>query len=123
MLLDRIGDLLVRIEDELPATPEDVAESDMGPLRARIDAIDLLLLQLMNARARAANSIGHIKKCLDLPIYAPRREQQVIGNVISANEGPLSTNAVRRLFERLIDETRSLERQNFQDDTPLDGTT
>ncbi len=115
--------LLSGLEQSLPAMPEKVSESDIEPWRAHIDKIDLLLLHLMNVRARSANSIGFIKKQLHLPIYAPRREQEVLDNVISANEGPLSSQAVRRLFERLIDETRSLERQTYQDKPDSDFTT
>lgn len=48
----------------------------------------------------------------------PEREEEVLRNVLTANEGPLSNDAVRRLFERIIDETRSLERQKYQDPTP-----
>ncbi len=99
----------------LPSDGE-LSENDLEPLRDHIDEIDRQLLHLMNARAKSANVIGHIKHKLRLPIYAPRREQQVIENVLSANDGPLSSEAVRRLFERLIDETRSLERQRYQID-------
>jgi chorismate mutase len=48
----------------------------------------------------------------------PEREEEVLRNVLAANEGPLSNEAVRRLFERVIDETRALERQKYQDLPP-----
>jgi chorismate mutase len=35
-------------------------------------------------------------------------------NVQRHNDGPLSDEAVRRLFERIIDETRAVERQRYQ---------
>ena len=108
---------IARCEEEMPTIPAAPTEDDIKPFRGRIDDIDLKLLQLMNERARSANVIGHIKKQLGLPIYAPQREQEVIRNVIAANDGPLSGEAVRRLYERLIDETRALERQKYQHDS------
>ncbi|MYI84971.1 MAG: chorismate mutase, partial [Rhodothermaceae bacterium] len=51
---------------------------------------------------------------LGLPVYDPAREKEVLENVIQANPGPLPPDAIQRLFERVIDETRSLERQKYQ---------
>lgn len=95
--------------------PDDTSKDAMEPLRMRIDEIDLKLVELLNERADLANEIGRIKKDLGLPIYVPSREKQVLINVMQANGGPLPESAVRRLFERVIDETRSLERRNYQD--------
>jgi chorismate mutase len=78
--------------------------------RRRIDEIDLLLVQLFNERTQCAIEIGHIKKRLSLEIYSPQREAQVIANVTTANGGPLDSEAIRRLFERVIDEARRIER-------------
>lgn len=78
--------------------------------RRRIDEIDLLLVGLFNERTTCAIEIGHIKKRLSMEIYSPGREAQVIANVTAANRGPLDTEAVRRLFERVIDEARRIER-------------
>ncbi len=78
--------------------------------RQRIDEIDLLLVQLFNERTACAIEIGHIKKRLSMEIYSPGREARVIANVTAANRGPLDAEAVRRLFERVIDEARRIER-------------
>jgi chorismate mutase len=96
-------------EDRVPS------EDDMQPWRERIDEIDRTVLELLNERATCANRIGHIKKQLHLPIYMPNREDEVLANVCDSNKGPLPDDAVRRVFERIIDETRSLERRTFQD--------
>lgn len=78
--------------------------------RRRIDAIDRKLLDLLNERSRCAIEIGKIKRALGLPVYQPDREKQVLENAEHANEGPLDNRAIRRLFERIIDEARSIER-------------
>jgi chorismate mutase len=83
---------------------------EMGEWRVRIDEIDLQLVKLFNERTQCAIEIGHIKKRLGLEIYSPSREAQVIANVTNANTGPLDAEAIRRLFERVIDEARRIER-------------
>ncbi|MGA1369299.1 MAG: chorismate mutase [Blastocatellia bacterium] len=85
-------------------------QSAMQGWRERIDEIDLILVQLFNERTQCAIEIGHIKKRLSLEIYSPKREAQVIANVTAANGGPLDAEAIRRLFERVIDEARRIER-------------
>lgn len=82
----------------------------MSQWRQRIDEIDLQLVRLFNERTQCAIEIGHIKKHLGLEIYSPSREAQVIANVSNANHGPLDAEAIRRLFERVIDEARRIER-------------
>lgn len=86
----------------------------MDPWRRRIDEIDREVLALLNERAYCANAIGAVKKALGMPIYVPSREEDVLRNVCAANQGPLPDEAVRRLFERVIDEIRSLERRTYQ---------
>jgi chorismate mutase-like protein len=85
----------------------------MIPWRDRIDAIDRLVILLLNERATCATHIGSIKKHLGLPVYTPTREDDVLRNVMESNPGPLTDQAVRRLYERIIDETRSLERHLY----------
>ena len=84
--------------------------SDLDGWRKQIDEIDRQLLKLLNARSRCAVEIGHLKKRLNLPAWQPEREAEVLRNVVDANSGPLDDGAIRRLFERIIDEARSLER-------------
>lgn len=93
-------------EADAPASPE-----ALRPWRDRIDALDETILALLNERARCATEIGHLKRALGVPVYAPKREDEVLRHVLAANAGPLPPDAVRRLFERIIDETRSLERR------------
>lgn len=78
--------------------------------RKKIDAIDLQLVKLLNERAHSAEEIGKIKLELGLEAYSPEREEEVMRNVTKNNPGPLSGQAIRRLFERIIDESRSIER-------------
>jgi chorismate mutase-like protein len=89
----------------------DAGPADLVPWRRRIDDIDRQIVALLNERAACAAEIGRIKHAARLPVYAPRREADVQRNAAEANAGPLPPDALRRLFERIIDETRSLERR------------
>jgi chorismate mutase len=79
-------------------------------LRDRIDALDRQLVTLLSERASCALDIGRLKEKAGLPIYQPVREAEVLANVREANSGPLDNEAMTRLFERIIDEARRLER-------------
>lgn len=79
--------------------------------RDTIDEIDKKLVALLNERARCADEIGKIKEQMGMEAYSPKREKEVIENIIRHNAGPLNTMALRRLFERIIDESRKLERE------------
>jgi chorismate mutase len=82
-------------------------------LRAQVDEVDLKLLAQFNERARIVEGIGAIKKEMTMPIYEPKREELVFQNVLGHNRGPLSEGAIRRLFERIIDEMRTLQRERM----------
>ena len=84
--------------------------SGLDDLRRRIDELDEQLVRLLNARAACALEIGREKKAAGLEIYQPSREAEVLNHVQSVNPGPLDDGAIRRLFERVIDEARRLER-------------
>jgi tryptophan synthase alpha chain len=81
----------------------------------RIDALDERIVELLNERASCALRIGEIKQQLGLEIYQPERESQVLSHVREhgvATGGPLGGEALTRLFERIIDEARRLERES-----------
>ena len=86
------------------------SDSAIDDLRQRIDWLDEQIVRLLTARAECALQVGHLKKRLGMDIYQPGREIEVLGNVLRLNTGPLDDGAIRRLFERVIDEARRLER-------------
>jgi chorismate mutase len=93
-----------------PAPDAREVERAMKRLRENIDQVDGVLVKLLNQRARWALEIGEVKKEAALPIYQPEREKEVLARVQSQNRGPLGEAALKRLFERIIDESRRLER-------------
>jgi len=92
-----------------------VSTDPITALRMRIDELDQQLVRLLNERAACALEIGRIKQRLEIEIYQPAREAEVLRHVqacTTAMGGPLSPSALARLFERIIDEARRLERES-----------
>lgn len=83
---------------------------DIDDLRREIDRLDHELLRIFNERAALALRIGEIKKDRNLPVYDPEREKRIFTRMNNENPGPLENEAIIRLFERVIDESRRLER-------------
>jgi chorismate mutase len=87
----------------------------LADCRERIDQVDRRILQLLNERTRIVQEIGRAKQFLDLPIYEPKREDEVYQNVTEHKGGPLPSDAVKRVFERIIDEMRSVQKVRMLD--------
>jgi chorismate mutase len=88
---------------------------NLSEWRRRMDEIDKKLVELLNERSQCALEVGRIKQEAGMPIYQPARENEVLANAARNNKGPLSDAAIRRLFERIIDEARSAERLAMHD--------
>jgi len=85
-------------------------EAQVTDLRRRIDQVDDQLMKLLNSRSACAVEIGRIKRRIGMPVYQPEREKWILDRAERNNPGPLDSGAVRRVFERVIDESRRLER-------------
>jgi chorismate mutase len=90
--------------------PDAGVEAQLKEFRKRIDRLDEELVRLLNARASCANEIGRLKDQVGIETYQPSRELEVLKHVRTVNSGPLDGSAITRLFERIIDESRRLER-------------
>jgi chorismate mutase len=93
---------------------------NIDDLRERMDAIDNELLRLFNERAKLALEIGRVKKDLGLPIHVPSREEQIITRIQQENPGPLSPTSITRLYQQLIQESRTLEEEDADSHARLD---
>ena len=78
--------------------------------RRKIDEIDRKLVELLNERSKCAIEIGKIKRAQDLRVYDPEREREILRRIKEVNGGPLDGDGLQRLFERIIDECRHIER-------------
>ncbi|HMC59572.1 MAG TPA: chorismate mutase [Candidatus Solibacter sp.] len=100
---------------------QDAARHKLEEYRVLIDDVDRRIVALLNERTGVVENIGRVKREAQLPIYEPKREEQVFANITEANRGPLTEVAVRRIFERIIDEMRTIQRLRMACNTPRDG--
>ncbi len=90
------------------------AMQTLAKCRERIDQIDRRLVELLNERTSVAEEIGRAKRGADLPIYEPKRETEVFNNITSHNRGPLTADGLKRIFERIIDEMRRVQKDRME---------
>ena len=88
---------------------------DINDWRKRIDELDEQLVKLLNERSRCAAEVGKLKRQAGTPLYQPAREREILDRLRKMNGGPLSNDALKRLFERILDEARSVEQEFYQD--------
>ncbi|HUA16225.1 MAG TPA: chorismate mutase [Verrucomicrobiae bacterium] len=86
---------------------------DIEDWRDKIDELDRKLVALLSERAKAAVEIGRLKRDTSLPIYEPDRERIVFENVQTANQGPLPGRDLVRIYERIIDVMRNIQKEEI----------
>ncbi len=97
------------------------AVEQLSQCRDAIDDLDRRLLELLNERTRIVERIGNIKQSTSMPIYEPKREDEVFANIVRNNQGPLPHDAAKRVFERIIDEMRTVQRLRMLSRTKPSG--
>ena len=78
--------------------------------RDEIDRLDRELVALLNRRARNVLGLAPLKRQQGRPVHEPSREERVVENVLAANQGPLSDEALGRIVRAVIKEMRAVQR-------------
>lgn len=86
---------------------------DIADWRKKIDELDRRLVELLSQRAQAAQEIGRLKRNTSLPVYEPEREQAVFSNVQQMNSGPLPNRELVRIYERIMDVMRNIQKEEI----------
>jgi chorismate mutase len=94
----------------------------LAEYRDQIDAVDRELVRLLNERTKIVEQLGRVKSELAMPVYEPKREDQVYANIVDTNKGPLPADALKRLFERIVDEMRTLQKMKRLQQEKEDGS-
>lgn len=84
--------------------------------REQIDELDRRLVEVLNQRTSIVEEIGRIKREAAMQIYEPNREVKVFENVAAHNRGPLPPACLQRIFERIIDEMRRIQKERIQEE-------
>ena len=86
------------------------ASAALATIRDEIDALDQQLIELLNRRAAASVEVARIKRNGDVTTYVPSREQEVLNNILAANQGPLNEAHVRAIYSEILSASRNLQR-------------
>lgn len=93
----------------------DEARQKLKELRVFIDDLDRRIVGLLNERVSVVEDIGRVKRDADMPVVEPDREAIVFANVRSVtSDDPLAQQAVRRIFERIIEEMRQIQKLRME---------
>jgi len=84
-------------------------EVQLAQLREAIDSVDAEILRLVASRVELVLSISEYKRVRQMPVYDPDRERAVIERLLGLAPANLDPQLVRRIFERIIDESRRVE--------------
>ena len=86
---------------------------ELEALRRSIDDLDGRILELVAERVKVVLAVGQFKRDNDLAVYDPERERNMLDRLCSRAPAPLDGDTVRRIFERLIDESRRIEQHSI----------
>lgn len=92
---------------------QEETEAGLERCREQIDVLDRQIAALLNERARVVEVIGALKLQAQMKVYEPKREDAVYQNITASNAGPLKSEALRRIYERIMDEMRTLQRDRM----------
>lgn len=87
-------------------------EHELAEVRKEIDALDYIIHDLINDRAKLALNVAKIKIKYhpeNVTFYRPEREKLIIQQIKDHNLGPLDEFAIARIFELIIKECRDLQ--------------
>jgi chorismate mutase / prephenate dehydratase len=102
--------LILAVMTLLAAETNAGTQEQLAPYRQQIDSLDQRIVELLEERARVVEKVGAIKREAHLPVTVPGREQQVIEKAQDlAKGGPLPTEAVGRIYQKVVEEMRNWE--------------
>ena len=84
---------------------------DLDSLRQQIDAVDLEIIERLNARVRLAGEVGRAKQKQGSQTYVPSREEAVFERLVSASHGPLTPAALKAIYREIISASLALQKE------------
>ena len=81
----------------------------LADLRSELDQIDREILAAVSRRGSVAQQIGQLKQADGQAAYDSNREANLLQQIVAANSGPLSDEAVRAVFRELVSGARAVQ--------------
>lgn len=87
-------------------------------LRKQLDAIDNKMVSLLSQRADVILKVAALKNRDHLPAHVPEREAAIMQRLREQNPGPLTGDAVERIYRKIVEEMRNFEADRMVHDAP-----
>jgi monofunctional chorismate mutase len=84
---------------------------ELDEWRGKIDAIDRQLASLLSERLSYAQRISAVKTRIGENVLQPEREKEVLGNVLSQVESPMMQQAIERIYQGILNESRLFQHE------------
>ena len=84
-------------------------KESMEKIRKGIREKDRQIVGLLNERASLSAEMGRLKDLLGREIYDPAQERRVLRCVAEINEGPLSAEALGRIYREILSSSRQIQ--------------
>ena len=91
--------------------------------REKINSIDLQIMDLLTARAKVLDAV--LKAKIDsadgnlIKVFDPKREAEVIANLVQKNKSALPDNAIVSIYEAIMNACRNLQINRIDNAKPF----
>src|SRR5262245_31144736 len=92
-----------------------VNDAQLTELRARVDVINRKLLELLQQRASVVLEIAARKRALGLDGFDPKREEQMLHELLSRSEGPYGHTEIRDIFRAIFRASLEIQDRDRQE--------
>lgn len=104
-LKEMLGNLVIR-----EIAPEGISPKLLDELRAKIDVIDDLLIDLLKKRMKISEGIGHYKKENKMAVLQPSRWDSLLNKyMMMAGENSLSRELITKIFQAIHQESINIQ--------------
>ncbi len=80
-------------------------------LRSEIDRLDVQIVDLLNERARIVLDVREVKRQGHVPLFDPKREEEIFRRLAEHNAGPLYDDAFREIYDVILHWMKTLEEE------------
>jgi chorismate mutase len=98
--------LLLVVRDTLRRVADEGSDPTIRQLRGEISQVDHGIVEAVNRRLELVAELKRYKADLGIEFVDPEQERRLLDRLVEANVGPLSSEAVRELFERILELTK-----------------
>ncbi len=105
------GDQLNKSASEFKKLSEREKNKLLAKLRNEVDKADAEIVELLVRRINLSLEIGLIKESSGMTTYDAQREREIDKNISKMNQDPVIKKSLKRIYERIIDESRAMQRE------------